>query len=87
MDYIVHQCWEKFLYSINTSGKCTILSIIVYGLSRIFGLFRPFPGYRVYNVEHTKLVGARSLSKMGVEFLDEDRFGLRMIDVSILQER
>ena len=72
MYYIVHQSWEKFLYSIDPSGKRAVLSIVVYRLASVFGLFCPFAGYRVYNVKDTELVRPRSFSKMRIQFLDED---------------
>jgi hypothetical protein len=69
--YVVHQDWEKFLYSMDTSSKRAIFSSTVYGLSGILGLFSPLSSYRVYDVEYTKFVASGSLLEMSVQFLDE----------------
>jgi hypothetical protein len=79
LDNIVHQCWKQFLYSIDPSSECAVLGFIVYGLPKGLGLFRPFSSYRVYDVQDTEFMGSRGFSKMCVQFLDEDGFGLRRL--------
>lgn len=48
----------------------------VNGLALRLCLFKPFPGYRVYDVENAKFVGSRSLFEVGVYLLNENRFRL-----------
>lgn len=49
-NYVVHQDWQKFLYSIDASGESSVLSRIVYRLSGALGLFCPLADYGIYNV-------------------------------------
>jgi hypothetical protein len=76
LNYVVHQDWKKFLYSMDSSSVCSILGSTVYGLSSKFGLLGPLSSYRVYDVEYAKFVGRGSLFEMGEKLLDEDRLGL-----------
>lgn len=45
-------------------------------LAQLLGLLHPFAGYRVYDVEHTELMGSNSSLEVREDLLDEDRFGL-----------
>lgn len=73
---IIHQYGHQFRYSVNTSGIGSILGRAVYCLSLSLGLFEPFPGYRVYDVEYSQLVCSWCLLEVCVDLLDEDGFGL-----------
>jgi hypothetical protein len=74
---VVHQCGHQLSHSVHTSGWRAIPSGRADGLAFCFGHIHPFPGYRVYDVENAQLVCCRGLLEMGVELLDENRFGLR----------
>ena len=50
---VIYQYGHQFRYSVYTSGIGSILGRAVYCLSLGLGLFEPFPGYRVYDVEYS----------------------------------
>jgi hypothetical protein len=74
---IIHEYGEQLSHSSHTSGESAVWSTTARCLSTLLGLVYPLPGYRVYDVEYSKLVCTRCLLEMGVNLLDEDRFGLR----------
>lgn len=71
-DDIVHQDGHEFSHPVHSGGKGAIGSRAADGLALLLRLLQPFAGYRVYNVEHAKFVGARGLLEMGEYPLDED---------------
>lgn len=73
---VVHQDRHELGNPVDTSGEGTIWSIATDNLALVFGLFQPFSGYGVYNVEHTKFVRTRSLLEMCENLLNEKRLGL-----------
>lgn len=71
----------------DASGIGSILGRAVYCLCLSLGLFEPFPGYRVYDVEYPQLVCSWSLLEVCVDLLDENRFGLCKQDESEAAEQ
>ena len=50
LDNVGHKDGQKLLYSMNASGKGTILGGTVYGLSDEFGLFGPLACDGIYDI-------------------------------------
>lgn len=71
-DDVVHQDGHEFRHSVDASGEGAIWRGAADGLALLLRLLQPFAGYRVYNVEHAELVGARSFLEVGENPLDED---------------
>ena len=67
---IIHQYGHQLGYSVNAGSICAVRGGAANGLALSLCLFKPFPGYRVYDVENAKFVGSRSLFEVGVDFLD-----------------
>jgi hypothetical protein len=65
-NYIVHQYWQQFLYSMDACTKGAILGGCAYGLTAGLCLLSPFASYRVYDVENAQLVSCRSFLEMSV---------------------
>jgi hypothetical protein len=74
---VIHQHGHKFRYSVDTGSVGAVLGGAVNCLALSLGLFKPLPCYRVYDVKDAQLVRPRSLFEVGVDLLDENRFGLK----------
>jgi hypothetical protein len=70
LDDIGHQYRQKFRYSINASGKGTVLGSVANRLASFLRLFYPLSSYRVYDVEHAQFMRSRSFLEMCKDFLD-----------------
>lgn len=69
---VVHQNGHEFSDPIDTSCRGAIWSSIANRLALLLGLFKPFSGDAVDNVQHAKLVGGRGFSEVGEDLLDKD---------------
>jgi hypothetical protein len=69
---IVHQDWHQLRHPVDAGGEAAIWGGAADRLALLFGLFQPFAGYRVYNVENTKLMCAGGFLEVGVDLLDEN---------------
>lgn len=67
---------QKFGHSIHASSESTVWGTTTGCLTSLAGLVYPLSGYRVYNIEYSQLVCSWCFLEMGVDFLDEDGFGL-----------
>lgn len=73
---VVHQYGDKLGYSIHARRKGAVRRRCVDDLAMLLGLVQPLAGYRVYDIQHTQLVGARCLFEVRIELLDKDGLGL-----------
>lgn len=71
-DNIVHQDWHELRHPVDSGGEAAIWGGAADGLALLFGLFQPFAGYRVYNVEDTKLMCTGGFLEVGVDLLDQN---------------
>lgn len=69
---IVHQDWHELRHPVDAGSEAAIRGRAADGLALLFGLFQPFAGYRVYNVEDTKLMCTGGFLEVGVDLLDEN---------------
>ena len=69
---IVHQDWHQLRHPVDAGGEAAIRGGAADRLALLFGLFQPFAGYRVYNVEDTKLMCTGGFLEVGVDLLDEN---------------
>lgn len=61
---------------IDTRSECTIGYSRARRLPSFASLIYPLSCYRIYNIEYAEFMSARSLLEMGVNLLNQDRFGL-----------
>lgn len=69
---VIHQNGHEFCHSIDTSSVGSIRGRAVYCLRLRLGLLKPFPGYRVYDVEYPQLVCSRRFFEVCEDFLNKD---------------
>lgn len=69
---IVHQDWHQLRHPVDAGGEAAIWGGAADRLALLFGLFQPFAGYRVYNVEDTKLMCTGGFLEVGEDLLDEN---------------
>lgn len=69
---VVHQDWHQLRHPVDAGGEAAIRGGAADRLALLLGLFQPFAGYRVYNVEDTKLVCTGGFLEVGVDLLDQN---------------
>ena len=72
MQDIIHQYRHEFGHSVDAGGVCPIRCRAVYCLGLCLGLFEPFSGYRVYDVEYPQLMCSRCLLEVCEDLLNKD---------------
>lgn len=71
-DNVIHQDWHQLRDPVDASSEGAVWGRAADRLALLLCLFQPFPGYRIYNIENTKLVCTGGLLEMGENLLDEN---------------
>ena len=74
---IIHQHGHQLGYSIHARREGAVGGRAVDDLALLLGLLHPLARYRVYNIEHSQLVGAGRLLEVSVDLLNQDGFRLQ----------
>lgn len=69
---VIHQHRHELRHSVYSSSFSPIRGRTVYCLALGLSLLKPFPSYRVYDVQNTQLVCSWCLFKVCVDLLNED---------------
>jgi hypothetical protein len=71
-DNVIHENRQEISDSLDTSGEGSIWRVAAWSLTSLACGLYPLSGYRVYDIEDTKLVTARGLFEVSVDLLNQN---------------